>query len=120
MELGVWGFKPEKYSHLLIGDLMKSFLRELSEPLLTHDLFPRWNLATKIKSSAIQIPYVRSLLASLPPENVSNVLWFFSFSFFLLLSQVATIEYVLNFLTIAIGFEEHSQLSLANAGNFFF
>ncbi len=94
----MWGFKPEKYNHLLIGDLLKSFLRELSEPLLTHELFTRWTLATKIKSPAIQVPYVRSLLASLPAENV------------------ATIEYLLNFLTIAIGFEEHSQLSLANAG----
>ncbi len=99
-ELGVWSFKPEKYSPIVIADLLKAFLRELGEPLLTHDLLPRWVLATKIKTSAMQVPYVRALLASLPPENIG------------------TIEYLLNFLTIAIGYEE-SLLTLSNAALLF-
>jgi hypothetical protein len=99
-ELGVWSFKPEKYGPIVIAELIKAFLRELNEPLLTHDLLPRWVLATKIKSSALQVPYVRALLASLPPEHIG------------------TIEYLLNFLTIAIGYEE-SLLTLSNAALLF-
>ncbi len=92
---GVWSFKPELHSPIVIADLLKAFLRNLNEPLLTHELLPRWVLATKIKSSAVQVPYVRALLASLPPENIG------------------TIEYLLNFLTIAIGYEEVGEIATA-------
>lgn len=98
---GLWRCNLDKLDDILVADLLKTFLRELGEPLLTHDLFPRWVLASKIKSRAVQVPYVRSLMACLPAENIS------------------LIEFICNFLVIAISYEEESKLTLGNAALLF-
>ena len=101
ISVGLWNIDLDSLDFVLVGDLLKTFLRELGEPLLTQDLFSRWIMASKIKSAGIQLPYVRSLLASLPPENV------------------ALIEFLCNFLVIAIGYQEDSKLTLSNAALLF-
>ncbi len=40
---------------IVVGDLLKTFLRELDEPLLTMEMFPRWIAASKIKARTLQV-----------------------------------------------------------------
>jgi len=51
--------------HTLCG-VLKSFFRELSEPLLSFYLYDKFLMAADLQNSEIQMGYIRSLIAHLP------------------------------------------------------
>jgi len=55
----------QENTHTLCG-VLKSFFRELAEPLLSYYLYDRFLMAADIQNYEIQMGYIRSLIAHLP------------------------------------------------------
>ena len=55
-----------------IASLLKTYLRELPEPLLTYDFFNEWMQAAQIDKSADRQQALFNVLDQLPPANFSN------------------------------------------------
>ena len=85
----------------LLADLLKEFLRQLPEPLLTFEAYPKWLFSSTINEEQLKLAYMRSLLASLPPPNL------------------ALAEYLVNFFVIAHSFRETNQLTIDNLTTLF-
>eukprot|EP01087_Luapelamoeba_hula_P021364 TRINITY_DN7449_c0_g1_i1.p1 TRINITY_DN7449_c0_g1~~TRINITY_DN7449_c0_g1_i1.p1 ORF type:complete len:282 (-),score=34.97 TRINITY_DN7449_c0_g1_i1:112-957(-) len=57
--------------HHVVSGLLKQFLRELKEPLLTFDLFDSWMAGYRAEGTEEQIKALRNVIAKLPPWNRS-------------------------------------------------
>ncbi|KFO36699.1 SH3 domain-binding protein 1 isoform X2 [Fukomys damarensis] len=64
--------------HAVAGAL-KSYLRELPEPLMTFDLYDDWMRAASLKESGARLEALREVCGSLPPENFSNLRYLMKF-----------------------------------------
>ncbi|XP_063981616.1 rho GTPase-activating protein 44-like isoform X1 [Diachasmimorpha longicaudata] len=67
-----------KDPHVIAGAL-KSYLRELPEPLLTYKLYPEWMAAAKIVQSDIRLRALWEVLHKLPPANLENLRFLIKF-----------------------------------------
>ncbi|XP_075040060.1 SH3 domain-binding protein 1 [Mixophyes fleayi] len=64
--------------HAVAGAL-KSYLRELPEPLMTSELFDDWMKAASIKDPEIHRESYREVCKKLPPENYNNLRYLIKF-----------------------------------------
>ncbi|XP_072276341.1 SH3 domain-binding protein 1 isoform X2 [Pyxicephalus adspersus] len=64
--------------HAVAGAL-KSYLRELPEPLMTSELFDDWMKAASIKEPEKRQESYREVCAKLPPENYNNLRYLIKF-----------------------------------------
>ncbi|XP_004845705.1 SH3 domain-binding protein 1 [Heterocephalus glaber] len=64
--------------HAVAGAL-KSYLRELPEPLMTFDLYDDWVRAASLKESGARLEALREVCDRLPPENLSNLRYLMKF-----------------------------------------
>ncbi|KAM5148506.1 SH3 domain-binding protein 1 [Mantella aurantiaca] len=64
--------------HAVAGAL-KSYLRELPEPLMTSELFDDWMKAASIKDPEKRQESYREVCAKLPPENYNNLRYLIKF-----------------------------------------
>ncbi|XP_011049503.1 PREDICTED: SH3 domain-binding protein 1-like isoform X2 [Acromyrmex echinatior] len=67
-----------KDPHVIAGAL-KSYLRELPEPLLTYKLYPEWMAAVKISHSDMRLRALWEVLHKLPPVNLENLRFLIKF-----------------------------------------
>ncbi|XP_034939328.1 rho GTPase-activating protein 44-like isoform X3 [Chelonus insularis] len=67
-----------KDPHVVAGAL-KSYLRELPEPLLTFKLYPEWMAAAKITQSDARLRALWEVLHKLPPANLENLRFLIKF-----------------------------------------
>ncbi|CAK9815978.1 Rho GTPase-activating protein 44 [Anthophora plagiata] len=67
-----------KDPHVIAGAL-KSYLRELPEPLLTYKLYPEWMAAAKITQSEIRLRALWEVLHKLPQANLENLRFLIKF-----------------------------------------
>ncbi|XP_014481342.1 PREDICTED: rho GTPase-activating protein 44-like isoform X1 [Dinoponera quadriceps] len=67
-----------KDPHVIAGAL-KSYLRELPEPLLTYKLYPEWMAAAKIAHSDARLRALWEVLHKLPPANLENLRFLIKF-----------------------------------------
>ncbi|XP_011300723.1 rho GTPase-activating protein 44-like isoform X2 [Fopius arisanus] len=67
-----------KDPHVIAGAL-KSYLRELPEPLLTYKLYAEWMAAAKITQSDIRLRALWEVLHKLPPANLENLRFLIKF-----------------------------------------
>ncbi|XP_076345253.1 rho GTPase-activating protein 44-like isoform X2 [Tachypleus tridentatus] len=67
-----------KDSHVLAGAL-KSYLRELPEPLLTHKLYPEWIEAVRITSPQARLQALWQVVQKLPKANFDNLRYLIKF-----------------------------------------
>ncbi|XP_018399869.1 PREDICTED: rho GTPase-activating protein 44-like isoform X3 [Cyphomyrmex costatus] len=67
-----------KDPHVIAGAL-KSYLRELPEPLLTYKLYPEWMAAAKISHSDMRLRALWEVLHKLPPANLENLRFLIKF-----------------------------------------
>ncbi|XP_011870078.1 PREDICTED: rho GTPase-activating protein 44-like isoform X2 [Vollenhovia emeryi] len=67
-----------KDPHVIAGAL-KSYLRELPEPLLTYKLYPEWMAAAKITHSDMRLRALWEVLHKLPPANLENLRFLIKF-----------------------------------------
>ncbi|XP_044576028.1 rho GTPase-activating protein 44-like isoform X2 [Cotesia glomerata] len=67
-----------KDAHVVAGAL-KSYLRELPEPLLTYKLYPEWMAAAKISQSDARLRALWEVLHKLPPANLENLKFLIKF-----------------------------------------
>ncbi|XP_015588654.1 rho GTPase-activating protein 44 isoform X2 [Cephus cinctus] len=67
-----------KDPHVVAGAL-KSYLRELPEPLLTYKLYSEWMAAAKITQSDSRLRALWELLHKLPPANLENLRFLIKF-----------------------------------------
>ncbi|XP_070517951.1 rho GTPase-activating protein 44 isoform X3 [Cardiocondyla obscurior] len=67
-----------KDPHVIAGAL-KSYLRELPEPLLTYKLYPEWMAAAKISNSDTRLRALWEVLHKLPPANLENLRFLIKF-----------------------------------------
>ncbi|XP_077269112.1 rho GTPase-activating protein 44 isoform X1 [Temnothorax americanus] len=67
-----------KDPHVIAGAL-KSYLRELPEPLLTYKLYPEWMAAAKISHSDMRLRALWEVLYKLPPANLENLRFLIKF-----------------------------------------
>ncbi|KAK0081913.1 hypothetical protein PV325_011383 [Microctonus aethiopoides] len=67
-----------KDPHVVAGAL-KSYLRELPEPLLTYKLYPEWMAAAKITQSDVRLRGLWEVLHRLPPVNLENLRFLIKF-----------------------------------------
>uniref|UniRef100_A0A8C2WB29 SH3 domain-binding protein 1 n=1 Tax=Chinchilla lanigera TaxID=34839 RepID=A0A8C2WB29_CHILA len=64
--------------HAVAGAL-KSYLRELPEPLMTFDLYDDWMRAASLKESGARLEALQEVCSRLPPENLSNLRYLMKF-----------------------------------------
>ncbi|KAM4838483.1 SH3 domain-binding protein 1 [Urocitellus parryii] len=64
--------------HAVAGAL-KSYLRELPEPLMTFDLYDDWMRAASLKEPAARLEALREACRRLPQENLSNLRYLMKF-----------------------------------------
>ncbi|XP_042549242.1 SH3 domain-binding protein 1 isoform X1 [Dipodomys spectabilis] len=64
--------------HAVAGAL-KSYLRELPEPLMTFDLYDDWMGAASLKESGARLEALRQVCSRLPPENLHNLRYLMKF-----------------------------------------
>ncbi|XP_012268528.2 rho GTPase-activating protein 44-like isoform X2 [Athalia rosae] len=64
--------------HVVAGAL-KSYLRELHEPLLTYKLYPEWMAAAKISQNEGRLRALWEVLHKLPPANLENLRFLIKF-----------------------------------------
>ncbi|KAM5289176.1 SH3 domain-binding protein 1 [Ctenodactylus gundi] len=64
--------------HAVAGAL-KSYLRELPEPLMTFDLYDDWMKAASLKEPGSRLEALREVCACLPQENLSNLRYLMKF-----------------------------------------
>ncbi|XP_011150034.1 rho GTPase-activating protein 44 isoform X2 [Harpegnathos saltator] len=67
-----------KDPHVIAGAL-KSYLRELPEPLLTYKLYPEWMAAAKLAHSDTRLRALWEVLHKLPPANLENLRFLIKF-----------------------------------------
>ncbi|CAK9803437.1 Rho GTPase-activating protein 17 [Anthophora quadrimaculata] len=67
-----------KDPHVIAGAL-KSYLRELPEPLLTYKLYPEWMAAAKITQNEIRLRALWEVLHKLPQANLENLRFLIKF-----------------------------------------
>ncbi|XP_017765751.1 PREDICTED: rho GTPase-activating protein 44-like isoform X2 [Eufriesea mexicana] len=67
-----------KDPHVIAGAL-KSYLRELPEPLLTYKLYPEWMAAAKITQNETRLRSLWEVLHKLPPANLENLRFLIKF-----------------------------------------
>ncbi|XP_066601578.1 rho GTPase-activating protein 44-like isoform X2 [Prorops nasuta] len=67
-----------KDPHVVAGAL-KSYLRELPEPLLTYKLYPDWMSAAKVANNENRIRALRDVLRKLPVANFENLRFLIKF-----------------------------------------
>ncbi|XP_015428750.1 PREDICTED: rho GTPase-activating protein 44-like isoform X2 [Dufourea novaeangliae] len=67
-----------KDPHVIAGAL-KSYLRELPEPLLTYKLYPEWMAAAKITNNETRLRALWEVLHKLPPANLENLRFLIKF-----------------------------------------
>ncbi|CAL7940842.1 unnamed protein product [Xylocopa violacea] len=67
-----------KDPHVIAGAL-KSYLRELPEPLLTYKLYPEWMAAAKISQNDVRLRALWEVLHKLPPANLENLRFLIKF-----------------------------------------
>ncbi|KAK2585850.1 hypothetical protein KPH14_010444 [Odynerus spinipes] len=67
-----------KDPHVIAGAL-KSYLRELPEPLLTYKLYPDWMAAAKITHNETRLRALWEVLHKLPPSNLENLRFLIKF-----------------------------------------
>ncbi|XP_019889755.1 rho GTPase-activating protein 44 isoform X2 [Ooceraea biroi] len=67
-----------KDPHVIAGAL-KSYLRELPEPLLTYKLYPEWMAAAKITHNETRLRALWEVLHKLPPANLENLRFLIKF-----------------------------------------
>ncbi|XP_058164778.1 SH3 domain-binding protein 1 [Dasypus novemcinctus] len=64
--------------HAVAGAL-KSYLRELPEPLMTFDLYDDWMRAASLKEPGARLEALREVCSRLPQENLSNLRYLMKF-----------------------------------------
>ncbi|KAL6039475.1 hypothetical protein STEG23_034291, partial [Scotinomys teguina] len=64
--------------HAVAGAL-KSYLRELPEPLMTSDLYDDWMRAASLKESGARLEALRDVCSRLPQENFNNLRYLMKF-----------------------------------------
>ncbi|XP_023365046.1 SH3 domain-binding protein 1 isoform X2 [Otolemur garnettii] len=64
--------------HAVAGAL-KSYLRELPEPLMTFDLYDDWMKAASLKEPGARLQALQEVCGRLPPENLSNLRYLMKF-----------------------------------------
>ncbi|XP_008142872.2 SH3 domain-binding protein 1 [Eptesicus fuscus] len=64
--------------HAVAGAL-KSYLRELPEPLMTFDLYDDWMKAASLKEPRARLEALQEVCSRLPPENFSNLRYLMKF-----------------------------------------
>uniref|UniRef100_A0A8C6QDB2 SH3 domain-binding protein 1 n=1 Tax=Nannospalax galili TaxID=1026970 RepID=A0A8C6QDB2_NANGA len=64
--------------HAVAGAL-KSYLRELPEPLMTSDLYDDWMRAASLKEPAARLEALRDVCSCLPQENINNLRYLMKF-----------------------------------------
>nr|XP_054531735.1 SH3 domain-binding protein 1 isoform X2 [Pan troglodytes] len=64
--------------HAMAGAL-KSYLRELPEPLMTFDLYDDWMRAASLKEPGARLQALQEVCSRLPPENLSNLRYLMKF-----------------------------------------
>uniref|UniRef100_A0A2K6DEU6 SH3 domain binding protein 1 n=1 Tax=Macaca nemestrina TaxID=9545 RepID=A0A2K6DEU6_MACNE len=64
--------------HAVAGAL-KSYLRELPEPLMTFDLYDDWMRAASLKEPGARLQALQEVCSRLPPENLSNLRYLMKF-----------------------------------------
>ncbi|KAM9673909.1 SH3 domain-binding protein 1 [Trichechus inunguis] len=64
--------------HAVAGAL-KSYLRELPEPLMTFDLYDDWMRAASLKEPGARLEALREVCSRLPYENLSNLRYLMKF-----------------------------------------
>lgn len=67
-----------KDPHVIAGAL-KSYLRELPEPLLTYKLYPEWMAAAKITQNETRLRALWEVLHKLPSANLENLRFLIKF-----------------------------------------
>lgn len=67
-----------KDPHVIAGAL-KSYLRELPEPLLTFKLYPEWMAAAKITQNEVRLRALWEVLHKLPSANLENLRFLIKF-----------------------------------------
>nr|XP_054531736.1 SH3 domain-binding protein 1 isoform X3 [Pan troglodytes] len=58
---------------------LKSYLRELPEPLMTFDLYDDWMRAASLKEPGARLQALQEVCSRLPPENLSNLRYLMKF-----------------------------------------
>ncbi|XP_038639282.1 SH3 domain-binding protein 1-like isoform X2 [Scyliorhinus canicula] len=74
-------FDPQEFnsdSHAVAGAL-KSYLRELPQPLMTFDLYEEWFQAASEKDLSKKVESLREICAKLPPESYNNFRYLIKF-----------------------------------------
>lgn len=64
--------------HAVAGAL-KSYLRELPEPLMTFDLYDDWMRAASLKEPGPRLEALKEVCSRLPPENLNNLRYLLKF-----------------------------------------
>ncbi|XP_055993443.1 SH3 domain-binding protein 1 [Sorex fumeus] len=64
--------------HAVAGAL-KSYLRELPEPLMTFDLYDDWMRAASLKEAGPRLEALKEVCGRLPPENLRNLRYLLKF-----------------------------------------
>uniref|UniRef100_A0A8C8ZR87 SH3 domain binding protein 1 n=1 Tax=Prolemur simus TaxID=1328070 RepID=A0A8C8ZR87_PROSS len=64
--------------HAVAGAL-KSYLRELPEPLMTFDLYDDWMQAASLKEPGARLQALQEVCSRLPPQNLSNLRYLMKF-----------------------------------------
>lgn len=64
--------------HIIAG-VLKSYLRQLPEPLLTHHLYEEWMAAAKLQSSDSRLQAILNVVQKLPQSNLYNLRYIIKF-----------------------------------------
>ncbi|ELR56760.1 SH3 domain-binding protein 1, partial [Bos mutus] len=65
--------------HAVAGSALKSYLRELPEPLMTFDLYDDWMRAASLKEPGARLEALQEVCSRLPHENLSNLRYLMKF-----------------------------------------
>ncbi|KAL6045805.1 Rho GTPase-activating protein 45 [Cleaved into: Minor histocompatibility antigen HA-1] [Balamuthia mandrillaris] len=85
----------ERDPHCVAG-ILKLYLRELEDPVMTFRLYPLWIGCAATKDRAVQLSYARHLLRRMPPLNQ------------------ALLEYLLQFLLRVAEYKDENKMELHN------
>ncbi|KAL3285307.1 hypothetical protein HHI36_019416 [Cryptolaemus montrouzieri] len=72
------GLIPEYRDVHVIASILKLYLRELPEPLLTYNLYYDWMKVT-LQAENQRVDYLRGILKKLPKENMENLTYLIQF-----------------------------------------
>ncbi|KAM6215903.1 SH3 domain-binding protein 1 isoform 1-T1 [Rhynchocyon petersi] len=65
--------------HHAVAGALKSYLRELPEPLMTFELYDDWMRAASLKEPGTRLEALREVCRRLPPENLNNLRYLMKF-----------------------------------------